>query len=252
MAREVALYEIPKTLEVAKVLDDSVLERYNTSVKSAYNSDRARKVLSKFGRENGELTGSNIFMLVHLQNSGLLNERIATRRDLETALRLSPDIFRGNYINFGLALMTEGDSYRCNDLLAKTLAKQLKNRGINLGKLIPISALRNEESPDSAYGLVFKLKDDVTELEDLSDSKWECQREQGIARACLGWVGYWDFKDIDLADSGGYGRVVIVSGEASAENFLDAKLTELQNQRDSEIAAISRRYAQAEKVLLGK
>ena len=70
MAREVVLYEIPKTLEVARVLDDSVLEKYNDSVKSAYSSERAREVLSRFGKYNGELTGSNPFMLVHLQNSG--------------------------------------------------------------------------------------------------------------------------------------------------------------------------------------
>ncbi|PIN79402.1 hypothetical protein COV16_04395, partial [Candidatus Woesearchaeota archaeon CG10_big_fil_rev_8_21_14_0_10_34_8] len=154
MAREVALYEIPKTPETARVLDDSILKGYNDSVKSAYNSDKAREVLSKFEKAEGELAGSNSFMLVHLQNSGLVTGRIAIRQDLEKALRSGLNL-SGNYVDFGLALRTAGDSYSPNDLLAKILAGQLDRRGIKLGKgkFIPVSALRLREDSDSEYGL---------------------------------------------------------------------------------------------------
>jgi len=177
MVRETALYKLPETFETARVLDDSKLNEYNDSVKSAYNSDKARAVLSKFGKSNGELTGSNPFMIVHLQNSGLANGRIVTRADLETALRFSPDIFRGNYVDFGLALRTAGDSYSPNDLLAKTLAEQLSKRDVKIGKgiFIPISALRLREDTNSKYGLVFDLKDDA-EVEDLSKQRWDYGR----------------------------------------------------------------------------
>ena len=230
MAREAALYEIPKVLEKARVLDDSVLARYKESVKSAYNSDKAREVLSKFGAQNGELTNSNSFMLVALQNSGLLDgARIATRQDLETALKFGLDI-SGNYIDFGLSLRTPRDSYKPNDLLAETLGKELKQRRIKLGngKLIPISALRLRENSDSEYGLVFDLSEDAEGLENLFQFKWDYMREQGLARAGLGGDGGWYSYYEGLAGSGDGGRVVVVSddasGEATAKNFLDAKL----------------------------
>ena len=221
MAREAALYEIPKVLEKARVLDDSVLARYKESVKSAYNSDKAREVLSKFGAQNGELTNSNPFMLVALQNSGLLDgARIATRQDLETASRISPNIFSGNFIDFGLALRTPRDSYKPNDLLAETLGKELKQRRIKLGKgkLIPISALKLRENSDSEHGLVFDLSEDAEELEDLSQFKWDYMREQGLARAYFSRDGRWvAYGAGGLAYSSDDYRVVVVSDDASGE-----------------------------------
>jgi len=192
MTRKVTLYEMPKTLEVARVLDDSVLNAYNDSVKLAYNSDKARGVLSRFKKAGGELTGSSPFMDVHLQNSGLILGRIATRQDLETALRKGLNL-SGNYVDFGLALMTEGDSYHPNDLLARILAKQLKDRGVKLGKgkFIPFSALRLQERADSEYGLVFYLTENA-EVEDLSKQKWDYTRDNGLAGAFLSGDGRWD------------------------------------------------------------
>ena len=227
MAREAALYEIPKVLEKARVLDDSVLARYKESVKSAYNSDKAREVLSKFGAQNGELTNSNSFMLVALQNSGLLDgARIATRQDLETALKFGLDI-SGNYIDFGLSLRTPRDSYKPNDLLAETLGKELKQRRIKLGneKLIPISALRLRENSDSEYGLVFDLSEDAEGLENLFQFKWDYMREQGLAGAYLDWGG-WGSDSGGLAGSGGDGRVVVVSDESAPSQRSDEQKEE--------------------------
>jgi len=210
MTREVVLYEIPKIREVARVLDDAVLPAYNDSVKSAYNSDKARAILSKFEKANGELIGSSPFMLVHLQDSGLLPEgsRIATRQDLETALKFDPKIFSGNYIDFGLALRTAGDSYSPNDLLAKNFAGELTKRGIKLkkGKLIPILALTLREDLNSEYGLVFDLKEDIKELEDLAQFGWSYEKQDGLARACLAWGGYWG------SGSGSLGILVVMVG----------------------------------------
>lgn len=252
MAREATLYEMPKTLERARVLDDSVLNEYNESAKTAYNSEQARNTLLRFGKSGGELTGSTPFMLVHLQNSGLIDGRIATRQDLETALKFGLNL-SGNYTDFGLALRTAGDSHSPNDLLAGTLAEQLAQRGIKLGKgkFIPISALKLRESDNSQYGLVLDLND-VAEVEDLSKQKWDYSRKEGLARACLDGNGSWYSGDEGLADSNGCGRVVVVSGEATAKNFLNSRVAKLQNQRDAEIALIAKRYAQAERVLLGK
>jgi hypothetical protein len=70
--REVKLYEIPKILETARVLDYSVLGAYNDFVVAKYSNAVARQNLSRFGSANGELTGSNIPMLIALRESGLL------------------------------------------------------------------------------------------------------------------------------------------------------------------------------------
>src|SRR3989344_1160218 len=207
MARETVLYEVSKTLEIVRVLDASVLNEYNESVRSAYNSDRARAVLSRFGEFKGELTGSNTFMLVHLQNAGLAKGRIATRADLEKALRFGLNL-SGNYVNFGLALRTARDSYLLNDLLAKTLAGQLDKREVKIGegKFIPISALGLREVPDSYYGLVFDLKDGA-EVEDLSKQRWNYFKEEGLVGAYLVRGGDWYSNDRYLDSSSGNGRV---------------------------------------------
>jgi len=216
MAREAALYD-SKSLEVARVLDNSLLAEYIDSVKSSYNSKKARQVLGKFSTGEGETIGSSPFMLVHLQNSGLLSgRRIATRQDLETALRSRPDFLSENSADCGLSLITAGDSYLPNDLLAKNLSEQLKQRAIKLrkGKLIPISALRLREDSNSAYGLVFDLNEDVKKLEDLSQFEWNCQRNEGLSRAGLSRFRYWNSFVGNLGDSVASGRVVVISGEA--------------------------------------
>jgi len=227
MARETALYEIPATLEIARVLGDSMLNEYNASVKSSYNSDKARAILSKFGKSNGELTNSNNFMLAHLQNSGLLQGRIATKADLESALRFGLNL-SGNYVDFGLALRTAGDSYSPNDMLAKNLAEQLRKRDIKLekGKLIQIGALSKPiEDNNSEYGLVFSLNElskkelfDSGLIKDLSQFKWNYERDEGLAGAYFNEDGSWGSLDFDLGSGFGASRVVVVSAEDAAKN----------------------------------
>ncbi len=250
--KQVPLYKIPERREVARVLDDSVLSAYNDSIQ-LYN-ERARQNLSKFGSANGQLTGSSPLMLLQLANSGLFptEARLATRKDLETAISFDGSFLRGNYVDFGLSLRTAGDSYEPNDLLAKRLAEQLKQKGIELGsgKLIPIKALRLKEEPNSGYGLVFDLNELATKetIADLDAFKWDYKRE-GLSCAYLYRGRGWSSYDRSLADSSGSGRVVLVSAEGTSQNFLDERLAKLREQRDKKIAEIQERYTKAEAIL---
>jgi hypothetical protein len=213
MAKQVRLYEIPKVLEKANILDDSILKDYNNSIASY--SEKARQTLSHFNKADGDLTGSSPFMQVHLLNSGLLKRaRLAARADLEKATFLDNNFLAGLYTDFGLALRSAGDSYKPNNIPSKLLAEQLKIRGINLGngKLIPLNSLSLEENDNSDYGLVFVLneKADKDSILDLSFYKWDYQRNEGLARACLGRYQYWSSYGEQLAVSSGDGRVVLV------------------------------------------
>src|SRR3989344_25759 len=250
MTKQVALYRIPEILEVARILDDSVLNDYNYSIKSKYNSEKARETLGKFNKANGELTGSNPFMLVYLANSGFLpnGSRLAERKDLETATFLDNSFLSESYTDFGLALRTEGDS--CH-LLAKILAEQLKERGIALGKgkLISLNSLKLKEDRNSLYGLVFNLSENAEGITNLEDYKWDHSREDGLACAYFGSHRDCDSSDTHLAYSGNSGRVVCISAEGASQKILDEHLVNFQKARDEEITKIQERYAKAEVIL---
>lgn len=232
---------MPERLGVARVLDDSVLSAYNDSIQ--HYSEIARKNLRKFNGANGELAGSSPFMLVQLENSGLLptETRLATKEDLETAISLDNSFLKRNYVDFGLALRTAGDFYEPNDLLARRLAEQLKQRGIGLGngKLIPINALRLQEDSNSGYGLFFDLNEQATKeaIQDLDAFKWDYRRG-GLSCASLYWRRDWisglGFLDASL----GFGRVVVVSAEETSQNFLSRCLEKFREEKDREIAEI--------------
>ncbi|MDO8622692.1 MAG: hypothetical protein Q7R52_00430 [archaeon] len=164
-----------------KILNDSILPEYNDSIQT-YN-EKARKVLGQFsdgynatGNYNGLLHGSHPFMLVHLKNSGLIPAgiRLSTRNDLEKVINFFP---RGNYTDVGIALRSDKDFYPQNDLLAKTLAEQLKDRGIKIGngKLISLNALKLTENRDSHYGIVFELNEQMNDKDvlNLDDFRWD-------------------------------------------------------------------------------
>jgi hypothetical protein len=241
--------------ESATILDASVLEGYNESIKP-YN-ERMREVLGEFGQSGSFLTGSSPFMQIHLANSGLLPEgaRLAERSELEEATSGSYDFLRGLHTHFGLALFTAGDSYAPNDLIAKTLAKQLRQRGIELGtgKLISFVALKLREDVDSAYGAVLDLSEQANKYNILDDFlnqfDWNHSRGAGVACAGLGGDGGWGCTHESLVDSGGYGRVVVVSGEAIAQKILGKHLDSFRRERDAEIAEIQKKYAAREATL---
>src|SRR3989344_292934 len=105
MAKQVALYKIPESFDVARILDESVLPAYTDSIQRY--GEVARKTLGKFNSHDGELTGSNSPMLVELANSGLLpvGSRLAERADSEKAISYEPSFGQGNYFDVGLALV---------------------------------------------------------------------------------------------------------------------------------------------------
>ncbi|MEI7718326.1 MAG: hypothetical protein WCI72_00540 [archaeon] len=218
ISRSVALYEVPKTWERATVLDDSSWSIYSDSVKSKYTNKTAIQNLLEFDSVSGELAGSNIPMLVHLQEHCYLGDaRLATRSDLEDVKKFSPDLLSGNQIDFGVALRGENVSYAPNKTSATNLVSQLKQRGIELGsgKLIPLSALTQREDANSGYGLTLSLKDDISadSIKDLADFKWDYITNDGFARAFLNWDFGWSSYDDNLASSIDRGRVVVVGPE---------------------------------------
>jgi len=248
MAKQVVLQRNP--VQVASVLDDSVLEAYNDSIQRY--SERTKQVLGKFGSQGVELTGSSPFMLVHLASSGLLPEdaRLAERADLEIATIKDDKFVRGNYVISGLALRTAGDLCSENDLPAKVLAGDLEKRGIELGKgkLIPFGVLRLREDENSVYGAVFELNDgaDKDNVLDLGQFKWNYKRDDGLSCAGLDRGRGWDSCGRGLAGSGGVGRVVVVSGEATAQKILDRHLSKFRRERDAKLAEIQKQYAEGE------
>lgn len=206
-----------------KILDESVLDVYNESIKSY--KEKARNSLNNFSRGNGILIGSSPLGVIKLVNAGLLPKgtRLATREDLEYAIRKDNSFLIGNDVNFALALRTSRDFYTPNDLLAERLAEQLEQRGLSLGtgKLIPLDVLSLTEDEDSHYGLVINLKEDISKslIRNLNDYKWDYTRTRGdgLSCACLGWDSdwLWDSGDEFLAYSDAGGRVVVVSNEAT-------------------------------------
>ena len=207
------VYLMPKEVKVVQTLDDSRLEEYNEGIKSY--SETARKTLGKFKSIDGVLAGSNKFMVVEMIQKGLLPEGIdyiVRREDLEEALEMDSNFLKGKYVDVGLTLRTNGDSYKPNDLLAKQLYEDLSSRGIDLGngKLISLNDLRIEENSDSAYGLVFRLNDSATKdsVLDLDSSKWNWGLNNGLARACLDSCHNWSFNVVSLDVSSDNGRVV--------------------------------------------
>ncbi len=206
---------------IVRILDDSVLDAYNESIKG-YN-EKARESLGKFSGNNGELAGSSPLMIIQLVNAGLLPQgtRLATRDDLKNAILQDAGFLRGNYTDFGLVLRTAGDSYQNNDLLAKRLANQLKKRDIALGKgkLIPLDVLSLAEDSNSAYGVIIDLKEEAEKsIKDLADFKWNYTIDEGLACASLYRSRSWDSGSEHLAVSDGLGRVVVVSAEGT-KNF---------------------------------
>jgi len=217
MANQVVIYRKIETL------DDSQLQVYQDSLKD-FDEEVAQRLRGLKG-VNGFLSYSTPFRLVHLLNSGLLpaGTRLAERHDLEVAIAEDHKFVAGNWVEFGIALKTPGDSYEPNNVPARVLAKELKKRGIPLGsgKLIPYNVLRNIKNQDSHYGMVLSLSDQLenSSVRDLDEFRWNYTRDEGMARACLGRGRIWDYNDRNLDYSYGNARVVVVGGEATPKKL---------------------------------
>ncbi|GEM_PF-6876660 len=205
-------------------VNSSILNDYKESIKF-YRSQRARETLDNLKVVEDKISGSSPFIQVHLINSGLIENgnRLPDIEDLESALRINnrfliKDFLISNsgcaYTDFGLALRSYGDPYhKQNDMLSKRLYEQLIRRGVNIGmgKLIPLNALELKEEENSAYGLVFDLKENVEEyIFNLQDFRWDYCRNQGLSIACIGGRGWTSCIGEILDRSNGNGRIFIV------------------------------------------
>ena len=202
-------------------LDGLILNDYKNSIKF-YKSERARETLDNLKVIEGKLAGSSPFIQIHLINSGLIKSGTGLPRleDLEKVIGLDNTFLTSSstdsglsYTDFGLVLRSRRDySHPKNNLLAKRLYDQLENRGIKfgLGKLIYLSALELKEEENSAYGLVFDLKEDLQDyILDLHNFGWNYSRNEGLSIACIGRK--WKSCIGEILDrSNGNGRIFTV------------------------------------------
>src|SRR5690606_6559430 len=113
-----------------------------------------------------------------------------------------------------------------NSYLAKRLVKETRERGISLreeGILIPLTDLELVEDEESAYGLIFKMKEGAEGVIPLSAHNWHSIRGSGRSTAYLDVLCYLDYFNWRLDASHRTGRVVVVSEkrEDTTKKFLE-------------------------------
>jgi len=278
------LIEIPEFIPQAGFLEGefgkAFLEEYNERVSADYNNNSNLNVLKY---DNGVIKGSNPFAVV-LANQILRQEglRTATPVDLEKILRINALDLCDFYEDTGLVLRSEEDEYSKNTPLAKDLAKQLKIRFIFIKRIedyknpimIPLIGLELEKA-DNDYGLTFKLKEDAEVYEapilansgqfsskDIdeeiglpkklfgSEDRTLYTRDSGLSR--LGLYGGLNLLSDgwDLDDSDGNGRVVAVSGEATApEKWKYDLIDKINREYQAQVDELSSRKTKAEKAV---
>lgn len=212
--------------------DEMRLDDYKERI--AKYGERARKTLDIFRFGNGVLIGSNPFANVELASAD-----IALPSQLEHAVRLAPDFFRGTFEDVGLVLRTNGDSYTNNDYVAKNLFQQVRKKTgesptPECPARISLKGLKLRENDKSAYGLVFRLGDEtevdfVSEFANLNGRKRFLRtdekgvplfdvdgkrilytRQEGLSVLCLDGLLSLGSDDGNLASSNDDGRVVLI------------------------------------------
>jgi hypothetical protein len=272
------LIEIPEIIPVVNFLEGNfgrvVLEEYKGRAKADYNNVSALDVLSY----DEVVKGSNPFAVV-LVNQIVSPEglRTATHADLERAIKANALPLNGHYEDTGLVLRGKENP---NRYLARDLMAQIKARNpkAKMPAMVPLSELELVADENSPYKLGFKLKENAQIFYDLSVlnkdrgfSSGDIDENTGLPRKttsngdrflytknnsglcglflgrglCVGSV------DEDLAYSDGGGRVVVVGTGGTAKN-LEQYMTQLQKERDKQVAEINARFDRAKAVLQGK
>ncbi len=198
-----------------------------------------------FGESDMQLTGSSPEMLVKLVNSGLLpkDARIATRKDLELVLKRVEGVLREKHVDLALNLDSRDDKYTINHACAIALAEDLKSVGIDLGsaKLIPYDILTkkfrlSEKGKDTAKKLILNT----------ADFEWDFEpSNSGLFGACLDRVGDWYARREGFRRSDSDCMVVVISGEASSQKFLDMYASRFKKDRDKAISSANEHYQKA-------
>jgi len=213
----------------ARFLSEKEQEKYRQEIQRY--SEKARSSLDI------PLKGSNLWKVLLLNQIGI---RTATIPELEEALENGLSLKRTYEDGREVILRSKGDSYNSNDYVAKNLVKRLGIKRQIKTPLI-ITDLKPVEDENSDYGLIAQPTNQTKVIEasdfnhknngrrfrrinpdysiefDYKGSRTLYTRESGLFRLYL-------FGDLDLladsshlALSNSDGRVVIVSGEASAQ-----------------------------------
>ncbi len=269
------LIEIPAFIPTIGFLEGDfgkeILGEYQERVTKDYGKASALNVLS-YG--DGVVKGSNPFAVVLMNRianqSGL---RVANQADLELAIKANALALRGQYEDTGLVLRSEDEP---NLYLAGKLMQQIRARNPNakMPAMIQLSDLELVTDSSSPHQLAFKIKDDAEISYDLSvlnkDGSFSSEdidkktglptktgsngnrnlytRNSGLSRLVLGRDLGLDSRSDGLAYSVGDGRVVLVSAEGTAQNYLAI----LQKEADKQKAVIDDKLRRAQAVMKGE
>ncbi len=232
-----------KTVLIPGFLEGGFGKEVNAEVQGKYGKFNSISKIN-YNEKTGLVEGSNPFYVIAvnqvLRENGL-KIRTATQADLEKILRTGEMQLKGFYEDTALVLRSRDNP---NPYLAKHLADQVSliNSKIKKPYMIPLNELELQEDFSLEGGLSFKLRDDSEIIyapilnentgnfssEDIDEktglpkklgrgNRTLYTKESGLSRLCLyrnlDLNSFW----YDLADSYSYGRVVVVSGEATSQ-----------------------------------
>lgn len=252
--------------KLGEEVDAAVKKKYSQNVIQNATSCRDKLV-----------RGSNPFYVVaaneFLAERGL---RVASPADLGTAL-LAGASFSGTYEDSGLVLRSNGEP---NKYLANDLARQVTERNYkfsdNVSLMIPLVGLKLRVDEKSPSGLSFNLTDasEVIKAPQLSHENYQKRfsrmDEKGLPvfdddgnrvnyTAQGGLHGFYLGRNEDLVSnndnleySDDNGRVVVVRAGGAVPEILASRMSDLQAERDRQIAEVEKRYQVAAKVMRGE
>ena len=259
-----------------EIISRSFLEEYSESLKRY--PETARNSLNIFDKKG---RGSNVFG--NILASRILGLPLASPSQLEHAVRLSPNTFRGIYVEPALVLRTLEDNYNARNLYSQLEKRNIKPTEENPVR-ISLNGLDLKEDSSSYYGLIhiltgeeeilqderFSSKYDRRkfltsdergvpifltkgEIEKLSENEISKLRTFYARKRDLDWL-YLDW-DLDL-DSGWYrnlaysnpgGRVALAKKFSSGN--IGGYLSKLSKERDKQIRITNERYKRAVEIM---
>ena len=266
--------KIPVVGFLGGVRGKEILDEYQGRAKADYNSAKALNVLSY---EDGLVKGSNPPSIV-LLNQILRQEglRTADQVDLERALKTGALDLGGTYEDSALILRSPENP---NKALAKILQEQIQARNPKIKRpvMIPLYGLELVNDPNSNYALSFKLRDNAKIIyapilnkqgrfssEDIDENgipknvgdkgpRNLYSGNSGLSRLYLvRGLGLYS-GGVDLANSGSFGRVVVVQegGEATAQNLKDRIVGEVNESYERQLAELTTRRERALRAIEG-
>mgnify|MGYP001575281732 CR=1 FL=1 len=253
LPRELREMDFPE----ARFLTEEEQARYEEACKSYTGKAKASLNVPK--------NGSNLFKVIKLNEMGI---RTASLDDLELALENGMDL-SGTFEDIpSIVLRSAGDSYGKNDYIAKALAELIKKR--SFPHAVVIEGLKPKEDSLSDYGLSFEAGERFRVVEapaldhannqrrfnrinpdysiDFYDNgkRVNYTREDGVGGLCLLGGSFLYSSDRGLGGSDGTGRVVVVSGEATAQKILGPYIDKIKLDSERQIKEIAERARKAE------